>query len=176
MQEPPDGAPPPRIAPPRPDALPAPVLPPGTFRANLYLYLPDGRIEWYALLPGQLGDGRGVFIGRSERCHVRIDDDAVSSRHARILADEGGLRVEDLGSTNGTTLDGEPVDSAPLPDGALLGLGNVDARFIYSFRQPVVRLSLSFVEGPDAGRVETLSGASTTLGRLNCALMLKGPG
>lgn len=55
-----------------------------------------------------------VFVGRGADCRVRFYDPLVSRRHARIFHDEGAWQIEDLGSRNGTTVDGAKVDRAPL--------------------------------------------------------------
>jgi pSer/pThr/pTyr-binding forkhead associated (FHA) protein len=44
----------------------------------------------------------GVLIGRSNDCQLLLEDDYVSTRHARITLTTAGYQVEDLGSTNGT--------------------------------------------------------------------------
>ncbi|GAA2240002.1 FHA domain-containing protein [Rarobacter faecitabidus] len=65
-----------------------------------------------------------VVIGRAPDCTLVVDDDYASSRHARIFPDEGRWFVEDLGSTNGTFLNGNPVhDRIELPIGASLQVG-----------------------------------------------------
>jgi len=50
-----------------------------------------------------------VVVGRGESADIRIDDEFASERHASFAADGGAVVVEDLGSTNGTTIDGHPV-------------------------------------------------------------------
>lgn len=52
-----------------------------------------------------------VVIGRSPGADIVIDDTFVSGRHARFSPLGEGLLVEDLGSTNGTLLNGQPVTS-----------------------------------------------------------------
>lgn len=47
-------------------------------------------------------DTEPVLIGRGTDAAIRLDDDYVSTRHARIAASDGTWYVEDLGSTNGT--------------------------------------------------------------------------
>lgn len=59
-----------------------------------------------------------IVIGRSQSCTLVLDDDFASSRHARLFPDGDGWRVEDLGSTNGTTLDNKPLHE---PAGAAAG-------------------------------------------------------
>jgi DNA-binding winged helix-turn-helix (wHTH) protein len=63
-----------------------------------------------------LWDGREIrlspgenLIGREEEVAVWIDDSSVSRRHARIVVDERGATVEDLGSKNGTLLGGVKI-------------------------------------------------------------------
>lgn len=50
-----------------------------------------------------------VLIGRGPMCTVVLDDDYASTRHARVFPQQGGWWVEDLGSTNGTYIDGERI-------------------------------------------------------------------
>lgn len=50
-----------------------------------------------------------VTIGRSPECDVQINDPGLSRVHARLVPDEDGVRVEDLGSTNGTFLNDRRV-------------------------------------------------------------------
>ena len=72
-----------------------------------------------------------VVLGREAACDVVIDDDSVSARHARLEYD-GGWHVTDLGSVNGTAVDGTrlaPEIPAPLPYGAALRLGGVRLEF-----------------------------------------------
>lgn len=61
-------------------------------------------------------------IGRDEGSDLRVDDARVSRRHARIFADDGIWHIEDLGSRNGTRLDGRLVSRAPLPARAQIAL------------------------------------------------------
>ncbi|HSJ29329.1 MAG TPA: FHA domain-containing protein [Acidimicrobiia bacterium] len=74
-----------------------------------------------------------AVIGRSAACDVVIDDASVSRRHARVWRQDDRVLCVDLGSSNGTTVDGEPVGSSPIEvrDGSVLAFGA--ARF--QFRQ-----------------------------------------
>ena len=54
-----------------------------------------------------------VRIGRADNCSVLIDDTYASQQHARIYQNNGGFFVEDLGSTNGTYVNGRKI-SYPL--------------------------------------------------------------
>ncbi len=53
-----------------------------------------------------------LTIGRAAGCGVSLPDDTyVSNVHARVFERDGDVFVEDLGSTNGTLVDGTPLDS-----------------------------------------------------------------
>jgi pSer/pThr/pTyr-binding forkhead associated (FHA) protein len=58
-----------------------------------------------------LGDGP-VLIGRGPEAAIRLDDDYVSTRHARIGRTEDTFYVEDLGSTNGTYIGSQRLTQA----------------------------------------------------------------
>lgn len=52
-----------------------------------------------------------VVIGRDHSCTLVLDDDYASGRHARLYPQDGRWLVEDLGSTNGTVVGGERIES-----------------------------------------------------------------
>ena len=70
----------------------------------------------------------GITIGRGSAADLKIDDPGISRQHAEIRVTHQGLvphvTVSDLGSTNGTFLNGHRVDSAEVPDGSEIKLGN----------------------------------------------------
>ena len=69
-----------------------------------------------------LGDGETV-AGRSDDVDIFLGDVTVSRHHARFTVDESGLRVEDLGSTNGIYINMSRLDSSPLQEGDRLIIG-----------------------------------------------------
>jgi hypothetical protein len=84
-----------------------------------------------------LGDGRrvpipeaGLTIGRLPECEVPVSDRNVSRRHAQIRSAEGRYAVVDLGSTNGTSVNGALI-SGPheLQTGDEITVGNTVLRF-----------------------------------------------
>ena len=69
-------------------------------------------------------------IGRSPDCDVFLDDVTVSRRHAVIVADVGGARIEDRGSLNGTYVNRQRIDSAQLVDGDEIQIGKYRLIFL----------------------------------------------
>jgi pSer/pThr/pTyr-binding forkhead associated (FHA) protein len=70
-------------------------------------------------------DQASVLIGRTSECDVILYDTGVSRRHARIFLEDGQFYVEDVGSSNGTQVNGELVKRRPLKDGDSIALGPV---------------------------------------------------
>ena len=68
-------------------------------------------------------------VGKSPECDIFIPDPTVSRQHAEILEEGGRYLVKDLGSTNGTELDGARVKEAYLRPGARIQVGSVVLRF-----------------------------------------------
>jgi len=67
----------------------------------------------------------GLSIGRSKEADVRIDDRYASSIHARVFSREGRFYVEDMGSTNGTLLNGATLQGeAEAIDGDTVQIGD----------------------------------------------------
>ncbi len=69
-------------------------------------------------------DGPEMLIGRASAASVRLQDDGVSRRHARIIQVAGQLMIEDLQSANGTIVNGEKVDQVVLKDGDKIRFGS----------------------------------------------------
>jgi hypothetical protein len=107
-----------------PDAAPsgAPAGPAGPYGAR-----PQ---DLPRLVPTLEIDGRRIrltrpvtVVGRAGDVDVPLDDAGVSRRHAEIHVTDAGARVVDLGSTNGTYVDGERVSSGELRDGSTITVG-----------------------------------------------------
>ena len=68
-----------------------------------------------------------VTIGRTADNDIVIDDMLASRHHARLVAGSHGLAIEDLGSINGTYVNGVRVQRSLLREGDIVTIGNVDA-------------------------------------------------
>ena len=72
----------------------------------------------------------GLSIGRSKDADVQIEDRYASGIHARLFSREGRHWVEDMNSTNGTTLNGAALNGeAELVDGDTIQIGDTVFRF-----------------------------------------------
>lgn len=77
-----------------------------------------------------LGGDETVVVGRSVRCDIPIQVSRASRRHCRVAPHGSGHAVEDLGSTNGTTVNGAPFPQAhALADGDVIDAGG--CRIVY---------------------------------------------
>ena len=66
-----------------------------------------------------------TIVGRREDCDFRIPLGEISRKHCRIIKDDASLKVEDLGSSNGTFHNGERVQTCELSPGDTLQVGSV---------------------------------------------------
>jgi DNA-binding NtrC family response regulator len=69
-----------------------------------------------------------LLVGQSPSCEVRLRDPEASRRHAAIEPTAGGLRIADLGSTNGTYVDRVKIVEAELVGGELVRIGSTVLR------------------------------------------------
>jgi FhaA, N-terminal domain/FHA domain len=98
----------------------APAEPPEVEREVVTLTV-DGRT--YPLT------ARRVVLGRSRECDIRIPDANVSRRHAEVRQEGATHWVVDLGSTNGTEVNGRRVERTKLSDGDRITIGSTDVVF-----------------------------------------------
>jgi hypothetical protein len=80
----------------------------------------------------------GTIIGRSLDCHLTLEDPLVSRRHARIVVDETGARIEDMGSRNGVRVNGAVIrEPVSLRNGDRVRIGTQD--FVFTCVDPAGR-------------------------------------
>ena len=69
-------------------------------------------------------DGERITVGRSPDCEIFLDDVTVSRKHAALTRnDSGSYTIEDEGSLNGTFVNGDRVERAPLRPGDQVQIG-----------------------------------------------------
>jgi hypothetical protein len=72
----------------------------------------------------------GAMLGRGDGADIRLEDAFASSRHARLVPEGDVIVLEDLGSTNGTYLNGEPLRGPqPLHVGDRIRIGDSEFTF-----------------------------------------------
>jgi hypothetical protein len=81
--------------------------------------------------PGMIYDVDGdLVLGRGDRAEIRLEDPFASSSHARVFEQAGAVVIEDLGSTNGTYLNEELLQSPrPLHPGDRVRIGDSEFTF-----------------------------------------------
>ncbi len=110
--------------------------------------------------------GDDVVLGRGEQADLRIPLPVVSRRHCRIRSEDDAILVEDLGSSNGTFINGEKLtQETPLTPGDRLTLGSITLTAVIDgepkeIEPPIRQLEQSKESGaPDDTDPEDLRGA-----------------
>jgi hypothetical protein len=86
-----------------------------------------GKVAWTPIL--EIGGNRypivhsRTIIGRGSDADITVDDTGISRKHVEILWDGERAEVNDLGSTNGSALNGNPVARAPLAPDSVIDIG-----------------------------------------------------
>jgi hypothetical protein len=86
---------------------------------------PPRRASRYLLIR----DGETLVVGRHPGCGLALDDPRVSKRHARLAWTGSGWTLDDLGSKNGTTVNGRPAAGALLGHGDWVSFGGLMGHF-----------------------------------------------
>jgi len=112
-------------------------------------------------------------IGRRPYNAVVMDDPTVSGEHAVLLMTDSSVTLEDLGSTNGTRLNGQAMQQRQaLHDGDIIEIGGYQVRFSHTganggWSGPAF---LRVIAGPGVGREVSLTKVVTTMGKPGVAL------
>lgn len=76
----------------------------------------------------ELRGGSPLVVGRALNSDIPVFDPTISRKHAKVACDESGVHVTDLGSSNGTFLNGARIDTARLSPGDVVTFGKVAFR------------------------------------------------
>ena len=108
--------------------------------------------------------GDAVTVGRGAGNDIMIDNPAISSRHAKILREKDFIVLEDLGSTNGTFVNGEKIRKAVINSTDNITMGKHE-------------LKLSWEQGTGGFDSEAGSGSQPVISSLDKTMIFtKGPG
>ncbi|KFL36707.1 GAF domain-containing protein [Arenimonas donghaensis] len=109
--------------------------------ARLTAYLPEG-----AAVETLLAEGHGLQVGRAPPSEWLIDHPSVSRSHARLEPEDGGWRLVDLDSKNGSFIDGTPAGGRRLPRNAWLRFGDVTCELLDVDEQSLARAGARRIE------------------------------
>lgn len=68
-------------------------------------------------------EGDALAIGRGSACDIRLKDESASRKHAEVQGQDGSYVIRDLGSANGTFVNGQRVTDHELADGDVVLIG-----------------------------------------------------
>ena len=66
-----------------------------------------------------------TIVGRSDDCHIRVRTAGMSRKHCELIIEDGSVVVRDLGSSNGTFVNQERIESIPVSAGDLVSFGGL---------------------------------------------------
>ena len=101
------------------------ILKPMAVHPHLIVLYPQSE---FAELPLELGT---VVLGRGQDADIRFEDELVSRRHCALTFDGQSVTVEDLGSTNGTFVDGNYINKQILDSDNRLQIGKIVLKIAY---------------------------------------------
>jgi pSer/pThr/pTyr-binding forkhead associated (FHA) protein len=113
-----------------------------------------------------------IMVGRSPECEVCIQDEWLSRHHCRVWMEKGQVFVEDLGSTNGTFLDGQAISKSHMELESRLQLGKLVFRIQFQANREVTQEDTEY-----PASAETISKAispllkESHLADLSCSLL-----
>ena len=107
-------------------------------KIELHITRPDAPEETRQVTPGE------YIVGRGAEADIRIQTPELSRKHARLTVRESDAVIEDMGSSNGTMLEGQPVSRATvLRPGQKMQLGQVALVLRYHAAAPAVERSVA---------------------------------
>jgi DNA-binding NtrC family response regulator len=121
--------------------------------------------------------GETLCIGKAPDNDLVLSDDTVSRHHCELTRTAGGVRVRDLGSTNGTKVGGARVSEAVVQSGAVLKVGEVEIALRPSVRNVEVLPSDKKWFGAAIGQslsMRTIFGVLERIARTDATVLLEG--
>jgi hypothetical protein len=112
-----------------------------------------------------------LLVGRLEDCHVILPDGSVSGHHCRILLEDHCMRVIDMGSTNGTIVNGELISDSLLQVGDEFQIGAIALSMKLKMRRKLEQAIVEDQDQPAAAVTEQRPAYNTT--RIDPKLLTK---
>jgi DNA-binding NtrC family response regulator/pSer/pThr/pTyr-binding forkhead associated (FHA) protein len=97
-----------------------------------------------------------TVLGSQETCDVEINDSFVSRRHCRLIHKNGRIVLMDMGSTNGTYVEGIRIDNVSLPPEGTFRIGKTTIEYKLDRHLEIISPSLGASLGPMIGASETM--------------------
>lgn len=112
-----------------------------------------------------------VTIGRKPHNDIALDHRAVSSQHATLTVMLDDVILEDLGSTNGTFINGQKVYRHKLAEGDKIAIATFELRFVASPMKPQPTGRIEVMSGAHMGKTLALKKPLTTIGKPGSAVV-----
>jgi pSer/pThr/pTyr-binding forkhead associated (FHA) protein len=111
-----------------------------------------------------LSEGQEIVIGRSSELDMVLVEEMVSRKHARIALDGGTITIEDLGSTNGTFVNGEKVQQGTLREGDRVLIGTNILKVVAAPQDAEARANMKMAIGRVTARQQPQTSARVVEG------------
>jgi membrane-bound lytic murein transglycosylase D len=105
--------------------------------AKFAVHLPI-RVSFSGAPDGQALHFTTAFRGRSAECEVWVRNDYVSRVHAEVTPENGGWRIQDLGSSNGLYLNGQRIESLLIDSTTVIRLGAEGPEILFDLQPEVI--------------------------------------
>ncbi|HZA36051.1 MAG TPA: FHA domain-containing protein, partial [Vicinamibacterales bacterium] len=139
---------------------------------SLTLLVDDGALPRELVLVGT------TLVGRDPECEISHADPRLSRRHAEFRVTSDGVRLRDLGSRNGTLVNGRRVDEIVLTPGDIVQIAHLTIRFNDAGADPTVHMIIgprSAVPPVQDDRTRVVSPAEAAIARAPTAVGLPMP-
>lgn len=120
----------------------------------------------------ELRDGASHVVGRAPTSDVPVIDPTISRRHAELDTSDGAAVVRDLGSSNGTFVNGSRVESAKLADGDTITFGKVSFRLQHVAAAPTAASHATTTPGATIVRQLPVRDPSSTIAGMHVGLSI----
>ncbi|MFG0313930.1 MAG: FHA domain-containing protein, partial [Phycisphaerales bacterium] len=97
-----------------------------------------------------------TIIGRLDDCHIRIPIAGVSRKHCEIVVSDGSITINDLGSSNGTFVNQDRVESQAISAGDLISVGGLVFVVQVNGEPGEIQAAMMYEDGlPDVGQASS---------------------